>query len=422
MDFKYLQSVLKYVLSTVLSIGLAVFLLYHLLGSFTTDVVTAPIVYTTQEQASDYDAYIFRGEYLLYTGSSTDGTISHLRNDGEKVAVGEQVCQVYPGSVAEENTQLLQEINKKLNRLYNSSQNEGVTFTDTTMIDNTINTTYYTLLSRMADGNAGYAIAKSDDLIAALNQRQVITHHVENFDAEIAALEQQRDQLISHTGEAAEIITANKSGYYYADIDGFEGIFDSTRLDNMTLDEYDRLISSVADASLQKNAQGGTNCGKLVTDYNWYITCRITTEESRAFTENYTYTVIFPYNSDTRIDMVLDRMILQADDDRVVLVLRTNIIPENFSFLRRQSVQIVTSTYQGYKIPISAVRMRDGVQGVYILEGYVVKFRRIDALREIDGYFICRENDGSAENADMVALYDRIIINGKNLYEGRIIS
>lgn len=422
MDLQYLKRVLTYVLSSLLSIGLVAFIIYHLVGSLTTDVETAPIVYTTQEEAEVFDAYFFRGEYLLYTTSPEGGIISHLCEDGEKVAVGEAVCNVYEGSVSEENTQLIADIDRKLERLYNSNLQENVTYSDTHIIDTAINNTYYTLLARVADGNAGYAMAKADDLVASLNQRRIVTRQVDSFDEQIAALEAQRDALIQSTGEASETVYTTRSGYYYADIDGFENVFDFNRLDNMTLDDYARITSASADMSLQQSTEGGVSCGKIITDYNWYLTCQITTEQSRAFTENYTYTVIFPYNSDIRISMVLDRIILEADDDRVVLVFRSNIIPENFNFLRRQDVQIVTNTYEGYKIPLAAVRIKDGVQGVYILEGYVVKFRRIEPMQEIDGYFICRANDGTAADAGMVALYDHIITSGKNLYEGRIIS
>lgn len=422
MDLKYLAGVLKYVISTVCSIGLVVFLMYHIIGSLTSDVETAPISFTTQEQASEYDAYIFRGESLLYTSPGAVGNINFLPEDGTKVSVGEEVCQVYAGSASSETGLALAEIERKLELLRNSNLDENVNYSDTQLIDTAINNAYYTLLSRMADGAAGYAMAKSDDLISAMNQRLIITRHVENFDAQIRSLEAQRTALITGSGAAAESVYSDCAGYYYSDIDGFEEIFSSEKISNLTLDEYDSLISSAADVSLQKNKQGGTNCGKIVTEYNWYIGVRITTEESRSYTEGYTYNVIFPYNSDIRISMILDRMILQADDDRVVLVFRTNTIPEHFSFLRRQTVQIVTETWEGYKVPLSAVRIVDGVQGVYILEGYIVEFRRIEPLCEIDGYFICRENNGTEEDADMLELYDHIIINGKNLYSGKIIS
>jgi len=98
MDLKYLAGVLKYVISTVCSIGLVVFLMYHIIGSLTSDVETAPISFTTQEQASEYDAYIFRGESLLYTSPGDVGNINFLPEDGTKVSVGEEVCQVYAGS------------------------------------------------------------------------------------------------------------------------------------------------------------------------------------------------------------------------------------------------------------------------------------------------------------------------------------
>lgn len=422
MDLKYLAGVLKYVISTVCSIGLVVFLMYHIIGSLTSDVDTASISFTTQEQVSEYDAYIFRGESLLYTSPGDVGNINFLREDGTKVSVGEEICQVYTGSASSESGIAIAEIERKLELLNNSNLDENVNYSDTQLIDTAISNAYYTLLSRMADGAAGYAMAKSDDLIAAMNQRLIITRHVENFDRQIRMLESERTALITGSGAAAESVYSDCAGYYYSDIDGFEEIFSSEKISNLTLDEYDSLISSAADISLQKNSQGGTNCGKIVTEYNWYIGVRITTEESRSYTEGYTYTVIFPYNSDIRISMILDRMILQADDDRVVLVFRTNTIPEHFSFLRRQTVQIVTETWEGYKVPLSAVRIVDGVQGVYILEGYIVEFRRIEPMCEIDGYFICRENNGSEEDADMLEMYDHIIINGKNLYSGKIIS
>ena len=422
MDLKYLAGVLKYVISTVCSIGLVVFLMYHIIGSLTSDVDTASISFTTQEQVSEYDAYIFRGESLLYTSPGDVGNINFLREDGTKVSVGEEICQVYTGSASSESGIAIAEIERKLELLNNSNLDENVNYSDTQLIDTAISNAYYTLLSRMADGAAGYAMAKSDDLIAAMNQRLIITRHVENFDRQIRMLESERTALITGSGAAAESVYSDRAGYYYSDIDGFEEIFSSEKISNLTLDEYDSLISSAADISLQKNRQGGTNCGKIVTEYNWYIGVRITTEESRSYTEGYTYTVIFPYNSDIRISMILDRMILQADDDRVVLVFRTNTIPEHFSFLRRQTVQIVTETWEGYKVPLSAVRIVDGVQGVYILEGYIVEFRRIEPMCEIDGYFICRENNGSEEDADMLEMYDHIIINGKNLYSGKIIS
>ena len=178
MDLKYLAGVLKYVLSTVFSIGLAVFLLYHIINGLTTDVETATIVYTTQEEVTEYDAYIFRGESLLYTSPGQAGSINFLCEDGTKVAVGQEICQVYAGSTSEEDSVTLQELERKIKQLKNSNLDENVSYSDTQLVDTTIFDSYYTLLSRMAEGSAGYAMAKSDDLISAMNQRLIITKHI----------------------------------------------------------------------------------------------------------------------------------------------------------------------------------------------------------------------------------------------------
>jgi cystathionine beta-lyase/cystathionine gamma-synthase len=60
----------------------------------------------------------------------------------------------------------------------------------------------------MADGAAGYAMAKSDDLISSMNQRLIITRHVENFDKQIRQLESERAALITGSGTAAETTAA----------------------------------------------------------------------------------------------------------------------------------------------------------------------------------------------------------------------
>ena len=73
-------------------------------------------------------------------------------------------------------------------------------------------------------------------------------------------------------------------------------------------------------------------------------------------------------------------------------------------------------------MPISAVRMQDGVQGVYVLRGYEVVFKEIETILETDGYFIVKENDGTPESRGKLALNDQIIISGKNLYVGKIVS
>ena len=109
-------------------------------------------------------------------------------------------------------------------------------------------------------------------------------------------------------------------------------------------------------------------------------------------------------------------------------------------------MEIVETSYTGYKVPVSAVRIvnisqnEDGsrrvtpsasgetkgrtAQGVYILDGDRVHFREIKALAQINGYVICAEQN-PAQDADYrykLGLYDRVIVKGKNLTDGKIVN
>ena len=116
-------------------------------------------------------------------------------------------------------------------------------------------------------------------------------------------------------------------------------------------------------------------------------------------------------------------MIAENDSEDVVLIFSSDTIPDNFEFLRRQTVEIVQNSYSGYRISADAVRMVDGTLGVYVQKGYSVCFRRIEPLAELDGYYIVDASPSSGENEyEPLALYDLVIVKGKRLYNGKVID
>ena len=83
--------------------------------------------------------------------------------------------------------------------------------------------------------------------------------------------------------------------------------------------------------------------------------------------------------------------------------------------------------------------MVDGEQGVFILDGSVVRFRRVNPLFEKNGYLIVAERSGTLtqvykdeegnevdENGNPIildlGLYELIITKGKDYYNGQIID
>ena len=60
-----------------------------------------------------------------------------------------------------------------------------------------------------------------------------------------------------------------------------------------------------------------------------------------------------------------------------VVVFSCDEMNENLSDFRIEEVEIITDEYSGFRISNSAIRTVDGEQGVYIVRGNLMGFRKI---------------------------------------------
>ena len=422
MDLQYLKNVGMYVISAIVSLLVIAYIVYHAVGSFNTTIETMVSDVITERDTINLEAYIFRDETIVF--SPVDGTVNYLYNDGDKIAINAVVANIFPGgSVNADRTERI-EIEKKLNVLENSNLTANIAIMDTTAIDNNINELMNIIRYRTEIGDIDYALYRKDELLILLNQRAVITKIESNYDDKIKILKDQKALLtMSDDASAASNVAAERAGYFYSGIDGYENILSGKNISKMTVDDFERLISSEPEVFIAGGK--GYSIGKIVTGYRWYIACEISPEQLRNFVEGRYYDVVFPYNNDAVINMTLERIIQDPSDNTVVVVFSTGTILENFNFYRKQNVEIVKTSYTGYKVPIASVHItEDGRQGVYILDGSIVKFKEIVPLIESSGFFIVEEQDKlDDENyREKLALFDLIITKGTKLYEGKSID
>ena len=71
------------------------------------------------------------------------------------------------------------------------------------------------------------------------------------------------------------------------------------------------------------------------------------------------------------------------------------------------------------KIPYKALRFQDGLQGVYVVVNQALEFKKVDIIYDDVGFFISRIDSNDEE---LVQLYDDIVTEGTDLYEGKSIN
>ena len=129
--------------------------------------------------------------------------------------------------------------------------------------------------------------------------------------------------------------------------------------------------------------------------------------------------------------MTLYKVVSETNSTTAVVVFRVNVLPKEFSYKRFQSAEIVLNSIEGISVPKKALRVVDGVEGVYILVGDVVRFRAVERIAEKDGYYIAhlktnKELFEESVNDEILvkslSLYDNIIVSGKDLFDGKIVG
>ena len=427
----------------------------------------------TRREIMSFTAYIFRNEQIIYADAGSLGIrADYMLENGEKAARNQIVARISQSTRANPadftRSELIraeiEALENQIDILRRSSINLEHTPASIQSVSRDSDDLYIETLRSVRNNRIGDALRNRDTILVLLNKGQIITGEVYNFTGVINSLSARKAELefqLSSLGapDTARNIYAARSGIFYRRADGFENYFTGSAVRTLNPSSFGELINRRADADILNRA-----IGKIAYDYRWYIVTQISRREfeSIRLTEGQRYNVIFPYSSNRVIPFIFRSRISEPGSDEILLVFETTIIPVDFYFLRRQTVQIVLREVTGIRVPDSAIAVRevsrrfeadrygvisevveiiepgdsgliDGerilgetIKGVYILHGREVRFRALDPadrLAEFDGYALyAARTQRSAESTTTLQADENIIVSGRNRYIGRITS
>ncbi len=414
-DTKYLRSVLAYFLVAVAAVILIFYFCYHLFNGFTAEVQTVTAIEAEEADVLAREAYLMRDETLIRADYS--GVVDYAVEDGERVGVNALLAEVYAAADDGSVRRRVEAIDEELALLAASNIGEGVIVSDTSATDTRISSLLYAIRGNLHNGNYDYARRETDSLLIQLNKREIITGKVQNYDARIAALTAERANLTARLQGASQTIRSTESGYFFYGADGYEEIFSVDKVARLTLDDFDAMRASPADPVSAQTV------GKMISSYAWYIAVPMEKIELDAFAEGETYEVAFPYHYGLTLKMSLARVITETERDDALLIFSCTRMPEEFSYLRTQNVELTVRVREGLRVPAEAIRVIDGETCVYIVHGGKVELRRVRILLERDGDCIVEAGlTAPKDTTPYLALYEEIVVSGKDLYSGKVLK
>ncbi len=413
MDIKYLKQVALGFLSVLLVLSVFSYVVYHMTNGFSAQIKTTPALmgeYYEREQAR---GYIFREETPL--SSKYSGTVSYSVNNGEKAAAGTVVAKVYDRTGDSTLTAEMVAIDKKTELLEASNISNNVSLSGTSAEDKQISEYLSQMFSGKREGNYASAANVSDGLLISMNRRELIVTSRGSYNDIIDKLNSRKYELSLKLSGENEPISLKQSGYFYYACDGYESVFDPKLLSELKPSGLEALASTAPDMQ--------SYVGKSVTSSKWYLALTLDRTEISKYKVGESYKIAFDDYNGIYVSMLLEGVNTEAE--RGLLVFSSSDMPEGFDFERVQSVSIITAEYRGLRFPMSAVRINDGVEGVFVLYGNTVFFRRAHVIGHENGYAVVSIDEDTEDEASLwenVSLYDEVIISGTGLYHTMIVN
>lgn len=423
----------------LIGVAVALVLVYIVFLFITTNFLgNNNIVTETAYHAKAYDVIESKGLVVRneeYLQSSANGVLVYDVSDGNKVTANGVIATAYASQEDVTAIQQIEELDERIAFLEsmvssNASANVGID-TINSQIDERLVQVLQSVNAH--DFGANMSIAE-DNLLTSILRKQLLTGEQGNISEKISSLKAERDALNASCGAPTGTVKSTSAGYFVSKVDGYETCFDVTKLNEVTAEDVDNAAAADIDPSAY--------IGKVIEGVNWYLLCPVTADQaaSLSHTES-SIKVRLPSVLDEEIPASILYVNTAGDSDRAVAVLQCNYMSDALSKLRRENVEIIVNEYEGLKISKAAlhddevtyyeedeqgndIEKKQLVQGVYTVYGAELLFKQVAILYAGDDYVICNEQpaDGVLLNGSTVSLYDKVVIEGGDLFNGKIIQ
>ncbi len=421
---------------TLLTLLVIVYVVYVVGRASFTQIRTETAKQMTVYNSIDTTGYVIRDEKLIsYNG---DGVISYSAEDGEKVSSGEAVATVFASNTAANTNQEIKRLEEQLASLEQLRQSTDTIVETPDAIDKNIDSALAQVNIALADGNINSAQSGIDTVLYNINERQLLTGKLTSLDDKIKQIENKVNSLKKESADSqkGKTISANATGYFVSSADGYEGLYTTSDLDKLTLDSLssDKIKPKTVDEKV---------IGKTIEGVYWYIACKVDAEEAIKIKDADSLSVDIPLASSQKISVDLYSLNQKSKTDDAVVILRGSYMNAEMSSIRNEEISIIIDTYNGIYVPKGAVHdakvtrtveTSDGketeetetITGVYVRIGTELEFKQIIPVYSGDDFIICDMSPDSEQvfssEVGTLQLYDEIVVEGANLYDGKIVN
>ncbi len=371
-------------------------------------IKTESAVYYTAVDGFKITGVIIRDETPVVSNKS--GVMHFIIKDGNRVAKGGTIANIYENESASITITQIADIKERIADIEDILSYNDIEAANLDIISAKVRSSVNEFVYSASGGNFEEALAESQNLLSAINRKQAALGEKTDLSSQLKSLKKELSLLSKNLPKAKGRVTAQSSGYFVSKADGYESI--------LTADNLDKLTPEYLDDIAPEKVKDGV-IGKIVSDYEWYIAAKLKVSDSLKYKEGESLKLITSVKSSPELSVTVKKINVAADSDDAVIIFACSEMNNELATMRTGPMTVVKSEYSGLKVPRKALRVVDSVRGVYVVNGMQINFVPVNIIYSTESYIICEKQ---SDNDNVLKLYDSVVVKGKRLYDGKIIS
>lgn len=397
------------IIAIVLVIGFfSSYIIYHLVTRSNTDIKTEFALKETVYDTIDTECFVIRDEEFIK--SDAEGTTVSFVTNGERVASGDTVSIVFDSAEDAASYLKSRELKKSIEHYEDLAGQANFQPLNINSLTKKINNELTDYLDAVDTRDFKTAVNSAELFRDSVTGKQIATGKELELSDKLAQLNEELKALNTDGLEYTEIKSEN-AGYFISGADGYEKTLNFSEIDDLDVKKLKKALKSKPE-KVESDVVGRT-----VSSFRWYIACVVDSEKTVDITNDKKIYLNFPESGIEKLPVKIYK-IGERTDKETVVIFSCDEMNENLSDFRIEKIQIITDEYSGLKIPNTAIRTVDGEQGVYIVRGNLMGFRKIKIIHTNDDYSIVNSPENSS---GYIKLYDKVVTEGVDLYDNKLI-
>ncbi|MBR4123872.1 MAG: hypothetical protein IKT93_05590 [Clostridia bacterium] len=387
---------------------IAIFVIHQAFSAIYNPIKTENAVFYTATDGLKITGLIIRNETLVVNDNS--GVLHFVIGDGGRVSKDGVIANVYSNESSSITLSRINTLNEKIKDIEDILSYNDVDAVNLDLINSKFEDKVNETILAASTFNYSDFLKSSEALLSVVNRKQAALGVEIDLSSQLQSLKTELESLNSHLPNAKASINAEKSGYFVSKTDGYEHIFSNLNADDITCE-------FLSNATSKENK--GNIIGKIVSDYEWCIAAEVSVDESLNFKEGESLILETPIKTSPKLPVTVKQINISESLEKAVILFSCNQMNSELAVTRSSPMTVIKSEYSGLKVPKKALRVVNSVRGVYVETGMQVEFVPVNIIYTGKDFIICEKQ---TENGNVLKLYDRVVVKGKNLYDGKIIG